>query len=585
MFKSPWNSQSATLNTTIIFNIVILILSIGILIFLVCYSNQKSTNDIGSHSRISLKGARSTIPNEPFPTELKNYTVDSSDTTGIYTDWNTSSTSLGQICTLITMGLQYAYHHPKTKDSDLCIQIAEDFMVKYHDRLMDVGIEPKQPPWGTHWYEFSVSSTAMLAYYLLLPKPKLSTFASDLILTIIDNPIQSLGYNRAGVNAVYLTGPYLLAKYMNDDLVDVLDSFKYKYTFNYISKPIRRDKDADGMHIDMTFLFYSGVVAYYYLETLDSYITNYYYKLDSEITPTLIDTWKQVLPILRHKTIDVAALGVTGRMNTLEIPIEPTSPYGIKVIPFQRYLRYFTKDYQFSVRGQVPWLCYYESDPTNYSQAMYWVQYRTVHTKNSSKSLKFPDAGFICDSSITDLIEIKTTANRLGFKPTDAESFVLAYGRYGILWQKYIISKFGSQQVTELIVVDSILNVITIDVIIETTSETTVFYSSLDEVSIEEYRTNLTPLPVDSNTHYKTTFDLEKGTVKTIIVSDSTELLPLTLEDGISISADDTYAFLLINNNPKILLPKSPISESNSLTVDGLIYTFNETLNQYAVSG
>lgn len=575
----------------ILFNILILSIIIIILILIISYHNtNKSHNknndeivtDNNASSRLNIEAARKSILDAEFPPLLRKYTFNTTDT-GIFKDWNTSHISLGNMCNLITSGLQYAINHPDTADARLAILIAENFMIRYRDRLNQVPLN--KIPWGTNWYQFSVSSTKMLAYYLLLPYTALKDIASSIILMIIENPKKSLGYNRDGPNSLYLSGPYLLAKNVLNEVDSVFNTPEYKYVLDFVALPTERIQGVDGLHMDHTYLFHSGTVAYSYLASLDSDTTNYFYELDTKIHTKPSVVWRNIKNIIYHPTISVSNMGIYGRLANLQLSHNTSSPFGIKVMPLQKYIRYFTKDYQFSMRGQVPWISYYEADEQNYSQAMYWTQYRNVHTKNSVPELQFPDAGFICNDNVTKLIDIpSTTTTTEAFKTPNAESFVLAYSQYGILWQKYSIDKFGPQTITELVVIDSKKNTITIDLIIENTQEgnNTVYYSSDVEVTIDDYRKKLKPLAVNKLQHFQTKFNLKLGTVKTSIVSETKALLPLILDNNISVTASDIYGLLNIKDSPKILCPKSEAYELDAYMDDDLgLFVFNKTLNQY----
>lgn len=531
--------------------------------------------------RFSLEGGRKGIPNGSFPTVLRGYTVGAS-TTGIYTDWGTSEKALGDMSYAIANGLIYSYHNPNTRDGKLARLIAEDFILLYSSRLKEVGVVPNRFPWGHNWYEFSVSSTMMMAYYLLLPNPGLIDIACETILSLITSPTVSLGWPRDGPNALYLTGPYLLAKYYRGEVEEVFTTSDYKKVEEAASLPLVRTQGMDGLHLDNTYLYHSGLVGYSYLSTLSTILTNYTYGLDIRMKNPL-EKLNEIKSFVLHPTIPISSMGLSGRSNDLKSDTYSGSPMGIKVFPFQRYIRYFTDKYQFSMRGQVPWLFFYEADHTNYKQSQYWVQFRNVNTKQTSPSLKFPDAGFICSSAVTQLIETPSIADTTyGYTTPTADSFVFAYGKYGVLWQQYEIQEFGPQKVTELVVIDSKKNLITIDLIIESSTSDVVYYSSLNTVSIDNYRNSVSPLPVNGKTHYQTVFNLNAGTVGTKLIESTADMLPLRLEDGISVYQTTKYNILAVSEKPKILSLKTTKYELDSIIADdGTFFSFDKVANQY----
>lgn len=567
-------------------SIISLVLLVVVLICLVVLLQMQSkhTADDEDPDRLDIKASRKSVPDKAFPEILFDYNLSNSADTGIFPTWNTDSTVLGSMCSAIWSGLQYAINHPKEKNADRAILIAENFMIKYLAQLIIVGVTPLKIPWGTNWYQFSVDSTVMLAHYLLLPKPALAKIASQIILILIDGPKKSLGYARDGANSVYITGPYLLAKNVIGEADQVFESKDYADVLQFLKLEVVRLPGADGLHLDKTFLFHSGVVSYTYLETLASNLTNYFYALDSKILGSPATVWTPIRSIIQHPTVAVAPLGLRGRRNDLTSNTA-AAEYGIKVIPFQRYIRYYTKDHQFSTRGQTPELAYFEADKTNFTQAMYWTQYRTVHVSQSETNLRFPDAGFICDKSVTELIPVpSTTTTTTAFMPTTAESFVLSNSKYGVLWQKYSIEALGPQEITELIVINSKEKTITINLIIESSNPDTVYYSSLTKTSIAAYRGALTPIPVGLKGRFKTIFNLNDDTVQTTIVTADDALLPLRLDADTSVEIDSDAAVFLVKDLPKIICPLSMYYELDSLLHNDNIYKFDAVENQYIIS-
>lgn len=538
-------------------------------------------------SILDIASARSVIPRTPYPTSLNNYTFNT-PTTGVFPNWDTDSSNLGAISDALKHALQYTYHNPNATNSKLVRLIADDFMIRFYEKLKASSITTStgpKIPWGTNWYEMSVSATTMLAYYLLLPNCSLPDLAKEIIFMIIPNPKKSLGYTRDGANSVYFAGPYLLAHNVDGTVEEAMSISEYKYVKDYISLPIQRSQGVDGFHLDKTFLFHGGLPAYSYLSTLDSDLSSYFYKLDRTIKSSPATKWQAVKDIIRHPSITVAVMGATGRVNNLSMASNITSQYGIQVMPMQRFIRYFTKDHQFSMRGQEPWLGFYESDHTNDSNAMYWTQYRNVHTAKSKTQTQFPDMGFICSKNETQLIRIpSTTTTTEVFKPADATSYVLAYKRYGILYQRYKITQFGAQEVTELVIIDSTKNAITVDVIIKNSeNQDTVYYGCDTKQSIDTCRDNVTALPVGSAKHYKTTFDLNENSVITADEPMVDDVKSISLEDGISAYLIDNFAILSENNIAKVVCPNSVNYELDSVMVPNVgIFTFNATLNQYA---
>lgn len=570
-----------------VFTLLTVLAILGVLIF---YLNKSATSVAkDNEDRIDLNAARGAIEKADFPKVLYDYKFDD-ESTGIFTDWSTSNVTLGEMCLAIIQGLKYA-HHAASNSSQavLVVAITENFMLRYRSKLnasASSGI-----PWGKNWFEFSITSTTMAAHYLLLPNVKLTDLASDIILRLIANPKLSLGYSRDGVNAVYMAGPFLLAKYFKGRVNDVWDMNQYKYVLDYIKFNIQYEQGKDGLHMDDTYSFHSGLVTYAYLKTLTTDLTTYFYRLDSGITRSPEEIWYGVRDVICHKTIGVSALGVYGRKDDISFETNTSSPLGIRVIPFARYIRYFTDKHQFSMRLMVPWYGFFEADRTTYTQSQYWTQYRNVHTINSSPSIQFPDAGFICHDDVKQLIAIPSqTTTTTVFRPQTADSFVLMYDRYGVGWQTYVISQFGSQTVTELLVIDTKTNAINITLNISNsdTTKAVVYYSVVTACDLDQYRAKLKPMSVSANTKatFATYFDLNASTVITTKrESSSNELLPLKLEDDITVDLVNNVAVLRKNGKALVICPKS---QSYELPIIALgnegTFVFDETVNQYVAN-
>lgn len=579
------HNDSGLINILLFLTVCVLLLAIGLMIYLI---NYKKPYEDPLDPRINLIAARQALesPTE-FPELLTTYKFDA-ESTGLYANWDKSELDLGSMCVIITQGLKYANAHENSQESKLAIRIAEDFMSRYKTKLGNSGANGI--PWGNNWYEFSISSTFMAACYLLLPKKDKIQLAADLILALLQSPIKSLGYKRDGVNTVYMAGPYAIAKYYKGESQDVWDMPEYQYVLNYIKFDTQYKQGAEGLHFDNTFVFHTNLVTYAYLATLETDVTNYYYKLDTYITRTPASIWQNARKTLFHPTIGVSAMGVFGRNENLSIGTDAKSPLGIKVLPFARYIRYFTKDCQFSARTLVQWYGFFEADRYTNTQSQYWTQYRNVHTADSPTALAFPDAGFICRSSVKSLIQIpSTTSTTTVFTPKLAESFVLMYERYGVAWQTYKIEQFGPQTVTELIVIDSKDNTIDINVVIRDSpvSDPVVYYSVDTLVVLDQYRSKLKPLAVESNKQFVTHFDLYSKTVitKTQSITNST-MLPLTLNDGIVIDVDakNSVAILRKNNKPTVICPKNQPVEARSITLTDIgTFKFDDSQNQYVV--
>lgn len=138
--------------------------------------------------------------------------------------------------------------------------------------------------------------------------------------------------------------------------------------------------------------------------------------------------WRKCQLILGHRHIGYGAIGFHTRDTRITQFIVPDSSYGINVIPTCLFLRMYDDDYSFSVRGQVPWIAYYESDKTNNDMAQYWVQCRRVFFKSQKYASTFPDIGFM-HQKYTDSSEKTVIASRCPIPTRSSMTTAFTCGR------------------------------------------------------------------------------------------------------------------------------------------------------------
>lgn len=517
--------------------------------------------------------------------ELYNYNFNYTETTGIYEKWDQNSIELGSICTVIMNGLLGTM---KNKSFKLPIYICENFMIRYNEILKTKNLNNKTFPWGNNWYQFSINSTQMLAYYLLLDDVKQKLLASQIILSIIKSPTLSLGYTRDGVNSIYLCGPYILASYyMGKSLDDIYNESSVKYCQEVIKFNTEIDTKLDGLHIDDSYTFHNSVISFSYLITLDTNLCNYMFKLypllDSSLIYNVINKYKMITyhPTLNKNNV----LGIKGRVNTLSFDTNINSPFGIYLYPTIKYLRYFTNNYTFSVRCQTGNLAFYEADQTVYNTSLYWVQFHGVLNQTSDVNVKFPDFGFIVSDTTNKLIELKSNSTTKTFKPAYADSFVLKFEEYGIAYQKYTINELsGDAIVEELIVINSKTETIQIIWNITTKNTALSFYLPSTKTTIDNYRDNLESIKIDRNSQYQSmvVFNLKNNSVittKNDTNSISGILTNLNIKP-ISNNNDSYYIYYTNDMKPKYLTPFK--NSTNTKLSDNLIIKNNDELQLFS---
>lgn len=392
----------------------------------------------------------SNVQKDP-PHGLEDYTFLPDESTTVCPTWDVDHVALGDMCNWLIKGAQYCLHvNSESAKRELYEKIAIDFTHRYATAME--GKFEQVFPWGFNWYEFSITSTLMLFYLLLiLTDPKERTFVADLILKIIKDPCHSLGKERTQANTVYMALPWIGAHVIKGDVDEAAKNPMYEYARSYIKFQTVEHRKDEGLYMDCTYITHSNVLAYGYLSEM-THMSLPLIGLDNQMRNFLLD-WRRCQRTLAHREITYGGIGFHARDERLTQMIVSDSAYGIEVIPTCLFLRMYGEDYAFSMRGQVPWIAYYESDKTYNNMAQYWVQCRRVFFKGEKYKATFPEIGFV-HQKYEDIDEKKevTSRCRIPTRTTTTTSFlngpkrntqalrsgfVFAYGNTGILRHFY----------------------------------------------------------------------------------------------------------------------------------------------------
>lgn len=587
-------------------SIIACILTLGLLIlYVIAYYNkpQKDGGCTGDckisstvRDRFSLTKARANVrPMATVHGDFKKYKFDLTQPTGIHTNWDTDGKSLSEMCDMLTEGLRYVHHHggvfkaaasqKAVKNARLVLAVTENFIIRYKQKLD--AIQPKPlvgTPWGgSDWKAFSIDSACMLAHYLLLGESAaLKREAVDLILMVIERPTAAFNMTTPRrSNILRMVGPWILAKYLNGEGDAAANTDDYKKAMDQAKVVVRHGATEKGTHMDHSFYEHELGVVYKYLESLCDDKTLYYYGFDTKLVQTPVPEWNTVKSILLHPTIKYGNVGLLGRIRTLTYDTYDKSKYGIEVMPLSGYIRYFTKDRQFSVRAQIKHLACYEADKTVDDMAQYWVQYRNIHSADSTNTIKFPDIGFINKAAQTKRVALPITKPNVDvqtYKPAHAKSFVAAYKHFGVMYQEYKIEEFGNFTVYEFIVINTTTKVVDIKLKIVNNEAT--------ELNYYGAKTDTHVVPANGTKTYTTTMNMESGAIETKDLAEFPSF-PYTLDTGVVIKeVASIKSYILYENNvPVVWIPYDWSYELPNLvyTVDSMyeIFTFDTEKNQY----
>lgn len=563
--------------------------------------------------KLLLEKAKKAVSRMSLPSKLKDYKFMPNAGTGIFENWHENSSALGDMCESIAAGLSIVIAHERNnesekyeKDDNFYKSVCEDFMLRYREKLL--GSNLKQTPWGTNWYQFSVTSTNMLASYMLCEKnTSQKQLASEITLLIVQSPRRSLGYSRDSLNAVYLAGPWMLAQHYKNKipLSSLIQSPDVQYCVAFASLNTVENSRQDGRHIDDSIRTHSSVITFAYFYTLFGRLSNYFYALsNTNISIKLYDT---VRSYVAHPSIGRTLCGLEGRSDNVTGRVYDKSPLGIRVMPFARIIRYFTPNAAFIVRGQVADAAYFEADKKIYDTAEYWVQYRGVFTASSPSQLAANDLGFIHDETHTPLetrVAIRsTTSTTQSFYPLDfSRSFVFQHDNsFGLLYHDYKASELCSANVRELLIIDAGKKTMRLYVVI--IAKASVYYTVPELKKPHPFSAKTigrVRLQANSTNHFIWDYDFEQMTMTIDQIHAGFDIYDL-MAKGFSANGgkkysvvynsteDDAYAVLDIDGRATLIAPAQGDNlELAAITIfdkKGRILRarFDQELNQYRV--
>lgn len=549
-------------------------------------AEPRSQND-----RFSLAKARANIrPMTTVHDNFKKYKFDFTMPTGVHTGWDTDEKTLSTMCKMLTEGLRYAHgvfkgrsSLERARNARLVLAVTENFIIRYKIKLGTKTKPLTGAPWGTDWKVFSIDSTCMLAHYLLLGESAaLKREAVDLILSLIQSPINPFGTPTSERSIILrLVGPWILAKYLNGEGDAAADTADYKNAMDQAKVVVRHVNTEKGTHMDHSFFERNLGAFYKYLESMCDDKALYYYGFDTKLVQTPVAEWNAVKSILLHPTVKFGNVGLLGRTQQLKCDTYDESKYGIQVMPFSGYIRYFTKDRQFNARAQIKTLAYYESDKNVNNMGQYWVQYRNVHSSASTDEVKFPDIGFINKAAQTQRIVLPLLNENVDtqtYVPKNAKSFVAAYKHFGVMYQEYEIEEFGDFVVYELIVINARTKVVDVKLKIVNKEAAELNYCGANR--------SKHVVPANGTKTYTTTMNMVSGVLETKDLAEFPSF-PYKLDSSVVIKdVASIKSYMLYENDvPVICTPYEWTYELPNLVhnIDNTyeVFTFDTKNNQY----
>lgn len=452
---------------------------------------------------VSLKRAIYSIPTvEKLPHRMRNVIGHSDTSFSAYTNWQTDLTMFQLLANDIRKTLQCLITVEFEKHPNENIRNAPVYMDRYIDAIhtLFMSLKVKNPiekvPFGDNWYVFSIIFTATLAYYcmfkyLLNQIDNRCKIATHYILAFLPTPTKTINIKRE-TYPIQMLAPYLVAHVIENDIDAISNTSEVMIARKNASMEIVKNRTRTGLHMDDSYLSYSLILSYNVLENLNDPMTSYYFALDRNTESPDI-ALERIHRSMLHPTIGYGNIGLFTQQRLLSCKTHRLGQIGNHVKPFSGILIANCLKTQFSMRVQMPHLAYYQVTKKLSDMAQFWVQYRRVH-KNEETNLEpiYPQPGFIQVGNNNFPIDLRLNQNESTnmklLKPKQCLGAVLAYKHLAFASNDYEITEFGDYTVKELVVVNSILNNITIYIKIENKnkSETCYYYARMNN-SIEKF--------------------------------------------------------------------------------------------------
>ncbi|QLI62379.1 ODV_E66 [Dikerogammarus haemobaphes nudivirus] len=332
-------------------------------------------------------------------------------------NWHVDEKGLGAICHFWNSGCGWM-DKTDTKESRKAVKAFEDWIFAFLSELEKTEIVNsgfQGFPWGNNWYEFSIESTRTMAYYIVMNKHNGTTsiFAANSILYIIVNPQMSLGYERDKANSAMMVFPWSLAHSILGTLTEAKQdpSFAYAIAQYDLTPNETLQCNADGVHIDYSYLTHNGVYAFGYVDSIMEF-----YPDTKQVLPEIPQTIDKIVDrmhaYLRHPTIPLSGATLWNRQeNTKSATYNGNlKTKACMVIPSMRYIRFFGttpgNEYQWCAKPGQQTVAYYECDQSVQNMGLYSCFCRKAFRPNDSSDVNAFTDGFILKKTSDDLLTV-----------------------------------------------------------------------------------------------------------------------------------------------------------------------------------
>ncbi|KAJ8670172.1 hypothetical protein QAD02_001431 [Eretmocerus hayati] len=573
--------------------ITFILCTILLVVFCICLlSNKKKL----SNRAVAVAFASSVpdIPGFDIVFELNN----GRDPTRSY-DWRTDNVALGEVTRRLNVFIKELILNRSELSNKIiksASMILNNFVLEYRDHLKKflsaTETRLSRVPYGKNWYQFSVDSTCFLAGYILYGFGERTNEAEETIMMIIENPKRSLGYERDGVNSVFLVGPWSLVR----GFESVQQDESYRYVIDYLDIPIVEKPMDAGLHRDGSFLFHKTIVSGGYLKALRGVLVDYFILFDTNVDASKITKIRSRFfnilghPYLRSVTVPSLFSRVPNpRLYDINFS---ESTYGLEAMPLSGVLRLNIPIGQFMMKINRNNLGFYESDKSNYMHGMDALMrreyfYKREQLDNFAESWPFPglfvtkDENWNGDPKTIKRKKLESeTSTTMVHYVNDCVSFLFVYDGVGYAYQKYSKTKLiDTPFVREFVRIDTRNR----EIMIWFHAPGYTYYYGMDE------------------TFHKVSEDEESNALQIIYTYDERGLLsdqsykhvnfphvkhyedPFKRNVSIYVAEkNENIAYILKDEGDEKLLFPVNITETASIDFNGIVYDFDEKINQYS---
>lgn len=444
--------------------IIILISGLGYFTFLIYRARISQISDLDKYAEYIYDYARNsqkitdTVASVKLDSyELKGkaldtYAVDSNGDPVLNYKWDTHAEAFLDVIRILqdiaTLSANPKSQHYKSKR--IWEEVLPDFVEQVSLKLPSEPLN-MQTPWGTNWYQFSITYPLFLTIicytYRRIFNTSNSYFESSLALYIeifFQNPdtvsgVMSMGWRRDGPNAVMMAVPYIGGKLLmktlnrNDNIC--------QYVNNYTDIPLVTT--GEGLYPDLGYVFHTVLRAfgYIYSSINDFKVIASFFDRDISI---LYDIYRRV----EHPDIPFHFSPLFTRSSSCTSGVN--GDLGFEVMTSIRAGFVKRPEWYLTFYGQKKNLCFYESDKANDTWGQIWISARVFFYKDSLPEWQrefIPYySGVITFENEVKLFQTTTTTTTV-FMPSAAHTMLCRFddaigmrNSFSISYGDYIIS-------------------------------------------------------------------------------------------------------------------------------------------------